>query len=276
MSCDDRSARLGDPRARLPRWTHRHRGPAMSAETTHFGFEEVPAGEKQARVGAVFDSVAGRYDLMNDLMSFGLHRGWKRFAVHLARVRPGARILDLAGGTGDLTARLAPAVGESGDLVLADINRPMLEQGRRRLIDRGIAGNVHYAECDAERLPFPDRSFDRVLIGFGLRNVTHQDRALAEMHRVLRPAGMLLILEFSHLTVPALRRAYDAWSFTALPALGRVVAGDAGSYRYLAESIRRHPDQETLLAAMRKAGLEHCGFHNLACGIVAVHKGYRL
>ncbi len=248
----------------------------MNARTTHFGFEEVPAGEKQARVGAVFESVAGRYDVMNDLMSLGLHRSWKRFAVHIARVRSGARVLDLAGGTGDLAARLAPAVGEGGSVVLADISRPMLERGRTRLLDRGLAGNVHYTECNAERLPFPDRSFDRVLIGFGLRNVTHQGRALAEMWRVLRPAGMLLVLEFSRLAVPALQRAYDAWSFAVLPVLGRLVAGDADSYRYLAESIRRHPDQETLLDAMREAGFERCGFHNLACGIVAVHKGYRL
>ena len=248
----------------------------MNEETTHFGFEEVPAGDKQARVGAVFASVAGRYDLMNDLMSLGLHRGWKRFAAHIARVRPGARVLDLAGGTGDLAERLAPGVGRDGSVVLADINRPMLERGRTRLIDRGVAGNVHYAQCNAECLPFPDRSFDRVLIGFGLRNVTHPDRALAEMLRVLRPAGMALVLEFSRLIVPALERAYDAYSFSVLPALGRIVAGDADSYRYLAESIRRHPDQDMLLAAMRKAGFERCGYHNLACGIVAVHKGYRL
>ena len=248
----------------------------MREQTTHFGFEEVPAGEKQARVGAVFESVAERYDLMNDLMSLGLHRAWKRFTAHIARVRPGAQILDLAGGTGDLTARLAPAVGCDGRVVLADINRPMLERGRARLVDRGIAGNVHYAECNAERLPFPDRSFDRVLIGFGLRNVTNQDRALAEMFRVLRPAGMALVLEFSRLTVPALERFYDAYSFSVLPALGRLVAGDADSYRYLAESIRRHPDRETLLATMREAGFERREVHNLACGIVAVHKGYRL
>ena len=248
----------------------------MNADTTHFGFREVPAGEKQARVEAVFESVAERYDLMNDLMSFGLHRAWKWFTAHVARVPPGARVLDLAGGTGDLSARLAPRVGPHGSVVLADISRPMLERGRMRLIDSGVAGNVHYAECNAERLPFPDRSFDRVLIGFGLRNVTRQDRALAEMHRVLRPAGMLLVLEFSHLTVPALERAYDLYSLSVLPALGRVVAGDAGSYRYLAESIRRHPDQDTLLATMRTAGFERCEHHNLACGIVAVHKGYRL
>ena len=248
----------------------------MSGDTTDFGFEEVPAGEKQARVGAVFASVAERYDLMNDLMSFGLHRAWKRFTVHVARVRPGARVLDLAGGTGDLTARLAPQVGTDGSVVLADINRPMLDRGRTRLIDRGLAGNVRYAQCDAEALPFPDRSFDRVLMGFGLRNVTHRDRALAEIHRVLRPAGMLLVLEFSHLTVPALERAYDFYSFSVLPRLGRVVAGDADSYRYLAESIRRHPNQEALLAALREAGLERVEHHNLAGGIVAVHKGYRL
>ena len=248
----------------------------MSGETTHFGFEDVPVDEKAARVEAVFESVAGRYDLMNDLMSFGLHRVWKRFTAHVARVRPGARILDLAGGTGDLGALLAPRVGSEGSVVLADLNRAMLERGRARLIDRGIAGNVHYARCDAERLPFPDRGFDRVLIGFGLRNVTHKERALAETYRVLRPAGMALVLEFSHLTVPALERAYDLYSFSVLPALGRIVAGDAGSYRYLAESIRHHPDQETLLASMRAAGFERCGYHNLAAGIVAVHKGYRL
>ena len=248
----------------------------MSEETTHFGFEEVPAGEKRARVGAVFESVAERYDVMNDLMSLGLHRGWKQFTTWIGRVRPGARVLDLAGGTGDLTARLAPSVGRHGSVVLADVNRTMLERGRVRLIDRGIAGNVHYARCDAEGLPFPDRSFDRVVIGFGLRNVTNQGRALDEMFRVLRPAGMLLVLEFSHLTLPAFQRAYDVYSLSVLPALGRVVAGDAGSYRYLAESIRRHPDQGSLLAAMRGAGFERCAYHNLALGIVAVHKGYRL
>ena len=248
----------------------------MRGETTHFGFEDVPVDEKAARVDAVFESVAGRYDLMNDLMSFGLHRVWKRFTAHVARVRPGARVLDLAGGTGDLSALLAPRVGGGGNVVLADVNRAMLERGRRRLIDRGLAGNVHYARCDAERLPFPDRSFDRVLVGFGLRNVTYKARALAETYRVLRPAGMLLVLEFSHPTVPALKRAYDAYSFSVLPGLGHVVAGDAGSYRYLAESIRRHPDQEALLAAMRAAGFERTGYHNLAGGIVAVHKGVRL
>ena len=248
----------------------------MSGQTTHFGFEDVPVGEKAGRVEAVFESVAGRYDLMNDLMSFGLHRVWKRFTTHIARVRPGARVLDLAGGTGDLSALLAPRVGSGGSVVLADVNRAMLERGRTRLIDRGFAGNVRYARCDAEGLPFPDRSFDRVLIGFGLRNVTRKERALAEAYRVLRPAGMLLVLEFSHLTVPALRRAYDLYSFSVLPGLGRIVTGDAGSYRYLAESIRRHPDREALLAAMCEAGFERCGYHNLAGGIVAVHKGVRL
>ena len=248
----------------------------MSAGRVDFGFEEIPAGEKQARVGAVFESVAERYDLMNDLMSLGLHRSWKQFTARIARVRPGARILDLAGGTGDLTARLAPRVGSEGSVVLADINRRMLDRGRSRLIDCGLAGCVHIAQCNAQRLPFPDRSFDRVVIGFGLRNVTDKDRALAEMYRVLRPAGMLLVLEFSRLTVPALERAYDLYSFSVLPRLGRIVAGDADSYRYLAESIRRHPNQEALLAAMREAGFERAEHYNLACGIVAVHKGYRL
>ena len=248
----------------------------MSTGRTHFGFEEIPAGEKQARVGAVFESVAERYDLMNDLMSFGLHRVWKQFTVHVACVRSGARVLDLAGGTGDLAARLAPRVAKEGSVVLADINRPMLDRGRSRLIDSGLAGNVHIAQCDAQQLPFPDRSFDRVVIGFGLRNVTDTDRALAEMYRVLRPAGMLLVLEFSHLTVPALERAYNLYSFSVLPRLGRVVAGDADSYRYLAESIRRHPNQAALLAAMREAGFERSEHYNLAFGIVAVHKGYRL
>ena len=248
----------------------------MSVETTHFGFEEVPTGEKEARVGAVFESVAERYDLMNDLMSLGLHRAWKWFTAHIARVRPGARVLDLAGGTGDLTARLVPRVGRDGQVVLADLSRPMLARGRARLIDGGMVGNAHHVRCNAERLPFPERSFDRVLMGFGLRNVTHRERALAETYRVLRPAGMLLVLEFSHLTVPALERAYDLYSFSVLPVLGRVVAGDADSYRYLAESIRRHPDQDTLLAVMREAGFERCAYHNLAGGIVAVHKGYRL
>ena len=248
----------------------------MNKETAHFGYEEIPADEKQARVDAVFDSVAERYDLMNDLMSLGLHRAWKRFTTRIARVRPGARILDLAGGTGDLSERLAPQVGLHGQVVLADMSRAMLDRGRARLIDRGFAGNVHFARCDAERLPFPDGSFDRVLIGFGLRNVTRQDRALAEMYRVLRPAGMLLVLEFSRVTMPALSRLYDTYSFTVLPLLGRVVAGDADSYRYLAESIRRHPNQEALLSAMNAAGFERSACHNLAFGIVAVHQGFRL
>ena len=248
----------------------------MSKETAYFGYEEIPAAEKQARVDAVFESVAERYDLMNDLMSLGLHRGWKRFATRIARVRPGTQVLDLAGGTGDLAALLAPRVGPHGQVVLADMSRSMLQRGRARLVDRGFAGNVHYARCDAERLPFPDRSFDRVLIGFGLRNVTHQDRALAEMYRVLRPAGMLLVLEFSQVTVPALARLYDAYSFAVLPLLGRIVARDADSYRYLAESIRRHPSQEAFLATMAAAGFERKACHNLAFGIVAVHQGFRL
>ncbi|WP_025771900.1 class I SAM-dependent methyltransferase [Thioalkalivibrio sp. HK1] len=248
----------------------------MSEGTTHFGFEEIPVGEKARRVDAVFDSVADRYDLMNDLMSLGLHRVWKHFAVHLARVRKDMRVLDLAAGTGDLSLRMAPMVGPGGRVVLADSNRPMLAKGRDRLLDKGHVGTIEAVRCDAQRLPFPDRTFDRVLIGFGLRNITHKERALAEMRRVLRPSGMALVLEFSRLTLPLLAQAYDLWSFRALPLLGRVVVGDADSYRYLAESIRRHPDQETLLATMREAGFEHCTYHNLCGGVVAVHKGYRL
>ncbi|MBF2759683.1 MAG: class I SAM-dependent methyltransferase [Ectothiorhodospiraceae bacterium AqS1] len=248
----------------------------MSDKTTHFGFEEIPVGEKARRVDAVFDSVAQRYDLMNDLMSLGLHRVWKHFAVHLARVRKGMRVLDLAAGTGDLSLRLAPMVGRCGQVVLADSNRPMLVKGRDRLLDRGHVGTIEAVRCDAQGLPFPDRVFDRVLIGFGLRNITHKELALAEMRRVLRPSGMALVLEFSRFTLPALAPIYDLWSFRALPRIGEAVVGDADSYRYLAESIRRHPDQESLLAAMGDAGFERRSYHNLCGGVVAVHKGFRL
>ncbi len=248
----------------------------MSEETTHFGFEEIPVGEKARRVDAVFDSVAARYDLMNDLMSLGLHRIWKDFAVRLARVRKGMRVLDLAAGTGDLSLRLAPMVGRRGRVVLADSNRPMLVKGRDRLLDHGYVDAIETVRCDAQCLPFPDRIFDRVSIGFGLRNITHKERALAEMRRVLRPGGMVLVLEFSHLVSPLPARLYDLWSFRALPFLGEAVTGDAASYRYLAESIRRHPDQQTLLAAMHGVGFEHCAYHNLCRGIVAVHKGFRI
>ena len=243
--------------------------------TTHFGFETVPLTDKAKRVRGVFDSVAGRYDLMNDLMSGGLHRLWKRIAVEEAAVRPGHAVLDLAGGTGDLSLSFARRAGSSGHVVLADINAAMLSRGRARLIDAGIAGNLAVAQVDAENLPFRDRSFDRVAIGFGLRNVTDKDRALAAMWRVLKPGGKLLVLEFSR-PVENIRPLYDLYSFRVLPALGRLVAGDAASYRYLAESIRMHPDQETLLGMMQAAGFERCRFTNLSGGIVAVHVGYRI
>jgi demethylmenaquinone methyltransferase/2-methoxy-6-polyprenyl-1,4-benzoquinol methylase len=243
--------------------------------TTDFGFQEVPRAQKAERVRAVFDSVAGRYDLMNDLMSGGVHRLWKRFTLSLTGLRPGAKVLDVAGGTGDLALGLAQQVGRSGLVVLTDINAAMLDAGRDRLIDGGVVGNVLCAQADAEQLPFADESFDCVTIGFGLRNVTDKPRALAAMRRVLKCGGQLLVLEFSKPTNAALESVYDAYSFRVLPLLGRVVTGDAASYRYLAESIRRHPDQEALLSMMRAAGLEDCRYHNLTGGIVAVHRGYR-
>jgi demethylmenaquinone methyltransferase/2-methoxy-6-polyprenyl-1,4-benzoquinol methylase len=245
-------------------------------QTTDFGFEEVPKQDKARRVRAVFDSVADRYDLMNDLMSGGAHRLWKHFTLSLTGLRAGARVLDVAGGTGDLAVGLARQVGKSGLVILTDINATMLGAGRDRLIDEGLVGNVLCAQADAEGLPFADASFDCVTIGFGLRNVTDKPRALAQMRRVLKPGGQLLVLEFSKPTTAALASLYDAYSFRLLPLLGRVVAGDADSYRYLAESIRRHPDQETLLGMLRAAGLEECRYHNLLGGIVAVHRGYRL
>jgi demethylmenaquinone methyltransferase / 2-methoxy-6-polyprenyl-1,4-benzoquinol methylase len=239
---------------------------------TDFGFQKVPESEKARRVARVFDSVAQRYDLMNDLMSFGLHRLWKRFAIDIARVRPGARVLDVAAGSGDLTRRLQEAAGADGEVWCTDINRKMLEAGRDRSIDGGVLFPM--AQCDAERLPFPSGHFDVVTVGFGLRNMTHKDLALREMARVLRPGGRLVVLEFSRIWDP-LRPAYDAYSFGVLPRLGQWVAGDSESYRYLAESIRRHPDQETLRAMLEEAGLERVTYHNLAAGAVAVHRGYR-
>jgi demethylmenaquinone methyltransferase/2-methoxy-6-polyprenyl-1,4-benzoquinol methylase len=240
-----------------------------------FGFEQVSWDEKARRVRGVFDSVADNYDLMNDLMSAGMHRLWKQFALSLTGLRPGQRALDVAGGTGDLAIGLARQVGRSGRVVLSDINTAMLARGRERLLDAGIASNVSFCIANAEKLPMADQSFDCVTIAFGLRNVTDRAAALASMRRVLRPGGQLLILEFSHPTLPGLKPLYDAYSFRVLPALGRVVASDADSYRYLAESIRMHPDQESLLAMLRDAGLEGCRYHNLSGGIVAVHRGYR-
>jgi demethylmenaquinone methyltransferase/2-methoxy-6-polyprenyl-1,4-benzoquinol methylase len=238
-----------------------------------FGYEEVPAGEKAGRVRAVFDSVADNYDLMNDLMSGGMHRLWKRFTLSQTGLKPGQRALDVAGGTGDLAAGLARQVGATGLVVLSDINWAMLSRGRDRLLDEGVTGNVGFVQANAEKLPFADASFDCVTIGFGLRNVTDKPAALASMRRILRPGGQLLVLEFSR-PAAGLKPFYDLYSFKVLPAMGRLVARDADSYRYLAESIRMFPDQPTLAGMMREAGFEDCRWHNLTGGIVAVHRGY--
>jgi demethylmenaquinone methyltransferase/2-methoxy-6-polyprenyl-1,4-benzoquinol methylase len=244
-------------------------------QTTHFGYQDVPWAEKARRVRGVFDSVAPKYDLMNDLMSGGLHRLWKQFTLSQTQLRPGQRALDVAGGTGDLARGMAAQVGERGLVVLSDINGAMLQRGRDRLLDAGLVRGVDYVQANAEKLPFADSSFDCVTIGFGLRNVTDNPAALASMRRVLRPGGRLIVLEFSHPVAPGLKPLYDTYSFRVLPLVGRVVANDEASYRYLAESIRMHPDQETLLGMLRDAGLEDCRYHNLAGGIVAVHRGYR-
>ena len=249
--------------------------PDKSADTTHFGYKDVPVDDKADLVKGVFDSVASRYDIMNDLMSAGMHRLWKRYTVQHANARRGHVILDLAGGTGDLTREFARIVGPRGHVVLADINAAMLEYGRRRLVDAGIAGNVELAQVDAESLPFADNTFDRVSIAFGLRNVTHKEAALAEMQRVLKPGGKVLRLEFSRPS-KAIKPAYDLSSFKVLPLLGRLVARDPDSYQYLAESIRMHPDQETLLGMMQDAGFERCRYNNLTAGIVALHTGYKI
>jgi demethylmenaquinone methyltransferase/2-methoxy-6-polyprenyl-1,4-benzoquinol methylase len=249
--------------------------PEKSSDTTHFGYKDVAVDAKAGLVKGVFDSVASRYDIMNDLMSGGMHRLWKRYTIQHANARPGQVILDLAGGTGDLAREFARIVGPRGHVVLADINAAMLEHGRRRLVDAGIAGNVELAQVDAEALPFADNTFDRVSIAFGLRNITHKETALAEMQRVLKPGGKVLILEFSRPS-SAIKPAYDLYSFKVLPLLGKLVAGDPESYQYLAESIRMHPDQETLLGMMQDAGFERCRFNNLTAGIVALHTGYKI
>ena len=242
------------------------------ADEADFGFSKVPAAEKATRVGAVFDSVAARYDVMNDLMSLGLHRVWKAFAIELARPRRGERVLDIASGSGDLALALAKRVGPDGEVWATDINRSMLSRGRDRLVDAGCM--VPAVQCDAERLPFPDGHFDCVTVAFGLRNMTRKEQALAEMTRALKPGGRLLVLEFSRVWKP-LEPAYDVYSFRVLPWLGRRVAGDAAAYRYLAESIRVHPDQATLAGMMERAGLSRVEYFNLAAGVVAVHRGYR-
>lgn len=244
-------------------------------KTTHFGFKDVPESDKHRLVGEVFRSVASKYDMMNDLMSLGAHRAWKAFAVEQCGVRAGSRVLDLAGGTGDLAARFAPRVGETGEVTIADINDAMLDVGRARLADRGVVGNVRFVRADAEALPFPDNHFDCVIIGFGLRNVTRQQRALDSMYRVLKPGGRALVLEFSRPVLPALGKIYDLYSFSVLPWLGKTVANDEASYRYLAESIRKHPDQETLKGMMQQSGFGRVEYFNLSGGIVALHKGYK-
>jgi len=247
----------------------------MTDKTTHFGFQQVDWEEKQRRVAGVFDSVADNYDLMNDVMSFGVHRLWKRFTIEQTGARPGQRILDLAGGTGDLAARLAPLVGPQGEVVVGDINASMLNVGRARLLDRGISGNVRFVQVNAEELPFPRNSFDCVTIAFGLRNVTDKQKALESMYGVLKPGGRVLVLEFSKPVLPGLQQAYDLYSFKVLPLMGRLIARDEDSYRYLAESIRMHPDQEKLRQMMERAGFEDCDYHNLSGGIVALHRGFR-
>ncbi|MFA5529259.1 MAG: bifunctional demethylmenaquinone methyltransferase/2-methoxy-6-polyprenyl-1,4-benzoquinol methylase UbiE [Thiohalomonadaceae bacterium] len=244
-------------------------------DTTHFGFQQVPVGDKARKVAEVFHSVAGKYDLMNDVMSMGIHRLWKRFTIEVAAVRRGQRVLDIAGGTGDLTAVFAAQVGSEGKVVLADINASMLEVGRSRLTDRGVVGNIEYVQANAECLPFPDNHFDVITIAFGLRNVTDKDKALASMQRVLKPGGKLLVLEFSKPVAPGLGPVYDLYSFKLLPLMGQLIANDRSSYQYLAESIRMHPDQETMKEMMQSAGLVRCDYFNLTGGIVALHRGYK-
>ncbi len=240
--------------------------------TTHFGFQSVDETEKASRVRGVFDSVASKYDVMNDLMSMGLHRVWKAYTVMVANLKPGQQVLDIAGGTGDLAMAFAKQVGATGQVVHTDINEAMLRVGRERLINHGLA--LPTLVCDAEKLPFPDAHFDLVSVAFGLRNMTHKDAALREMARVLKPRGRLLVLEFSKVAEP-LRKPYDWYSFKILPKLGQLVAGDANSYRYLAESIRMHPDQKELKALMKANGFGHVDVHNLTAGVVALHVGVK-
>jgi demethylmenaquinone methyltransferase/2-methoxy-6-polyprenyl-1,4-benzoquinol methylase len=250
--------------------------PQPAPQTVDFGYERVPWHEKKARVRSVFDSVAPRYDLMNDVLSGGLHRLWKRFTVAQSGLRPGQSALDVAAGSGDLAVGLAGRVGAAGRVVVTDINARMLARGRDRLLDAGFAGNVAFVQADAEALPFASSRFHCVTIGFGLRNVTDKAAALGEMFRVLKPGGRLLVLEFSQPSLGPLNTLYDLYSFQVLPRLGRLLAHDADSYRYLAESIRRHPDQETLIELMRSQGFERCRYHNLSAGIVALHVGYKI
>jgi demethylmenaquinone methyltransferase/2-methoxy-6-polyprenyl-1,4-benzoquinol methylase len=243
-------------------------------DTTHFGYKEVPVEDKASHVAGVFHSVAQRYDVMNDLMSMGVHRLWKRFTLNTSGVRRGSKVLDIAGGTGDLALKFSKMVGSTGQVILADINASMLNVGRDRLTDAGAVGNIEYVQANAEALPFPDNSFDCITIAFGLRNVTDKDKALRSMCRVLKPGGQLLVLEFSK---PAewFSPVYDFYSFKLLPKIGKLVSNDEDSYRYLAESIRMHPDQESMKKMMIDAGFERCDYHNMTAGIVALHNGYK-
>ncbi len=243
--------------------------------TTHFGYEQVDVNEKAGKVAEVFHSVAAKYDIMNDLMSFGVHRLWKRFAIDCSGVRPGQKVLDLAGGTGDLTAKFSRIVGKEGQVILADINDSMLKVGRDKLRDLGVVSNVQYVQANAQALPFPENTFDLITIAFGLRNVTDKDEALRSMYRVLKPGGRLLVLEFSKPSNELLSKAYDLYSFNLLPTMGKVIANDSESYKYLAESIRMHPDQDTLQSMMDNAGFDQTQYYNLTGGIVALHRGYK-
>lgn len=249
--------------------------PQADSKTTHFGYKTVDSESKEGMVASVFHSVAAKYDLMNDLMSAGVHRIWKRFTIELSAVRPGHQVLDIAGGTGDLAAKFSKIVGPQGRVVLADINESMLRVGRDKMTDLGIVDNMEYTLANAECLPFPDNTFDCITISFGLRNVTDKDAALRSMNRVLKPGGRLLVLEFSKPGNALLSKAYDAYSFKLLPKIGKLVTNDEDSYRYLAESIRMHPDQETLKEMMEDAGFARCEYYNLTGGIVAVHKGIK-
>ena len=248
----------------------------MKDDTTHFGFEQVAYDDKVNKVAGVFHSVASKYDVMNDLMSFGIHRVWKRYTIEMSGVRQGHHVLDLAGGTGDLAAKFARIVGQQGSVTVADINDSMLKVGRERLIDKGIAGNLQYVQANAECLPFPDNHFDAITIAFGLRNVTDKDAALRSMYRVLKPGAPLLVLEFSKPESELLSKVYDTYSFKLLPFMGKVIADDAESYRYLAESIRMHPNQEMLKGMMVEAGFEKAEYFNLTGGVVALHRGYKI
>jgi len=248
----------------------------MTDKTTHFGYEEVPYGDKVHKVAGVFHSVAAKYDIMNDLMSMGVHRLWKRYTVEMSGVRANQHVLDLAGGTGDLAAKFSRIVGPGGSVTLADINESMLRVGRERLVDRGLVGNLHYVQANAECLPFPDNHFDAVTMAFGLRNVTDKDAALRSIYRVLKPGAPLLVLEFSKPVLKPLNPIYDAYSFTLLPLMGKLITNDSESYRYLAESIRKHPDQETLKDMMAQAGFEQVQYFNLSGGVVALHRGIKL